>query len=245
MLYNSPHHVSDIAQSHGWESLFLWQLTPCQDQTPTIATPVLVRFESKEVGQPVLDQRNGEEMSSSYQRIDSKVGHTEVEKLPAVAEQREDTSVKSKDGKYKNRNEEENASNSATYNNGGTVPTLSVTPEEGDSLSLGIAGEDPGRHRSRSAAFVDPKTQKERPISVSPKLGVFDEANKKRHARTGNGHRKTRGSLTYSKCWDDTVEKESDEMWRTSNIVTETIAYILWRSTDDHTDRPPWKVCRT
>ena len=185
-----------------------------------------------------MDQENGEEENgSSYQRIDSNVDPAAVEKMPAVMEQVEEANGESKNGEDKNRIDEENSTNRTTNENKDAVPTIAVptiavptiavTPDQ-DSRSLHVAGDDlgEGRYRSRSSAIVDPKTLK-------------------LHVHAGNGkHKKKRGSLTYSKCWDDTEEKESDEMWRTCNIVTETVAYILWRCTDNHTDRPPWKVCQ-
>ena len=247
MLYNSPHHVNDIAQSHGWESLFLWQLTPNQD-TSTVATPVVARFESKEFGQP----RNGEgEDGSSYQRIDPNMDPAKVEKMPSVAEQDEEgPNIKSEDAQDKNRIEEESSTNTKTTNeNGDTVPTIAVTPDQdSSSLSVHIAGgedqgDSGGRYRSRSSAIVHSQTQQtNRSISISTNLGnsVFGAGNKNQ-VQLRKDHRSNRGSLTYSKCWDDTME-ESDEIWRTCNIVTETLAYILWRFTDNHTDRPPWKV---
>ena len=246
MLYNSPHHVSDIAQSHGWESLFLWQLTPTQE-TPTVATPVMVRFEPRELGQP----RNGEaENGSSYQRIDSNMDPSKVEKMPSVAEQEKDPNIKSESGQDKNRIEEESSTNRTINENGGTISTIAVTPDHDSPTShvLTPSEEDPGdsdtRYRSRSSAIVNPNTRINRPISISTNAGssVFGGGggNKKLLVQKDRNKRDT---LTYSKCWDDETIEESDEIWRTCNIVTETLAYILWRSTDNHTDRPPWKVC--
>ena len=242
MLYNSPHHVSDIAQSHGWESLFLWQLTPNLD-TPRVATPVVVKFESREFGKP----RNGEaENGSSYQRINSNMDPAMVEKMPSVAEQEEgDPNIKSENGQDKNRIEEEVSANITTNENGGTIPIVAVTPDRDSPTSHVLSpseenqGDSDSRYRLRSSAIV---TQTNRPISISANAGssVFrGGGNKKLHVRKD---RNKRDILTYSKCWDDEMIEESDEIWRTCNIVTETVAYILWRSTDNHTDRPPWKV---
>ena len=236
MLYNSPHHVSDIAQSHGWESLFLWQLTPNQDAS-TVSTPVVVT----DFGHP----RNSEgENGPSYQRIDSNMDPTNVEKMPSVVEHdEEDPNIKSENAQDKNRIDEESATNAKTNENGATVPSIAVTPDQ-DSAGGEDRGDTDTRYRSRTSAIVNPQTQQQtnRPISFSTNLGnsVFGAGNKTQNMQVRKG-RNQRGSLTYSKCWDDTME-ENDDIWRTCTIVTETIAYILWRSTDNHTDRPPWKV---
>lgn len=282
MLYNSPHHVSDIAQSHGWESLFLWQLTPNQEP-PTISTPVVVRFEPKEFGQPRNGEGGeGENGSSSYQRIDANLNpSTKVEKMPSVAEEGEDPTIKSEIGQDKNRIEEESSTNITTNENGGAdlvVPSIAVTPDQDSSTSIshalapneeegdvegkeGEEGESRYMYRSRSKVIINsPNTTRNtsRPISISPtpNLGVSSNSGtsvfgggggggknlQHEHAAQKKGHGMKRGSLTYSKCWDDDEMEESDDIWRTSNIVTETVAYILWRSTDNHADRPPWKV---
>ena len=262
MLYNSPHHVSDIAQSHGWESLFLWQLTPNQDTPTVVAAPVVVRFESRELGQPGSGEREGE-IGSSYQRIESNAGpDASVEVMPSVTEQKEDdpNMVMSENGRDKNRVNEESSSSRTTNENGGvpTIPTIAVTPDRGDPstshvLSPSVEEEEEelesgGRYRSRSKAIVNPSTQQNttRPVSFSTNQGGSGRAilavgggvNRKQKG----GGRGKRGSLTYSKCWDDDAMEESDDIWRACNIVTETLAYVLWRSTDNHADRPPWKV---
>ena len=277
MLYNSPHHVSDIAQSHGWESLFLWQLTPNQE-SPTISTPVVVQFESREFRQPRNGEGEGEgeNGSSSYQRIDSNLNpSTKVEKMPSVAEQEgEDPTIKSEIGQDKNRIEEESSMNVTTNENGGAglvVPSIAVTPDQDSSTSIshalapneeegeGKEGEEgESKYRSRSRVIINTTRNTSRPISISPtpNLGVSSNSGtsvfggggggsknlQHEHAVQKKGHGKKRGSLTYSKCWDDDEMEESDDIWRTCNIVTETVAYILWRSTDNHADRPPWKV---
>ena len=274
MLYNSPHHVSDIAQSHGWESLFLWQLTPNQE-APTISTPVVVQFESKEFRQPKNSEGEGEGENggSSYQRIDSNLDSSaKVEKLPPVTEQEgEDPTIKTESGQDKNRIEEESSTNVTTNENGGggrpQVPSIAVTPDQDSSTSIShrltpseegrewVEGDSETRHRHRSKVIVNPPNttrNSSRPISISStsNLGVSGgsgggggggSTNLHGHAAQKRGHGRNRGSLTYSKCWDDEME-ESDDIWRTCNIVTETLAYILWRSTDHHADRPPWKV---
>ena len=211
MLYNTPHHVNDIALSPGWESLFLWQLTPCEEAHPTAAANST--SEANDVEQKQSSEKNGEP-----RRRKSKMSPNNGSKLPSVLEPTVESESQS------------NTENGAE--NGGAIPGLS-------GLSVAAANEPRNneRYRSRSAAFVDPTTKEDRPIFISEKIGVVDTAN----VRRKNKERK-RGSVTYSRCWDDTVETESDEMSRTCNIVTETIAYILWRSTDNHTDRPPWKV---
>ena len=277
MLYNSPHHVSDIAQSHGWESLFLWQLTPNQE-APTISTPVVVQFESKEFRQPRNGEGEGEGENggSSYQRIDSNLDPSaKVEKLPPVTEQEgEDPTIKTENSQDKNRIEEESSTNVTTNENGGggrpQVPSIAVTPDQDSSTSISprltpseegrewVEGDSETRYpRSRSKVIVNPPNttrNSSRPVSISStsNLGVSGGSgsgcgggggsmNIHGHAAQKRGHGRNRGSLTYSKCWDDEME-ESDDIWRTCNIVTETLAYILWRSTDNHTDRPPWKV---
>jgi hypothetical protein len=269
MLYNSPHHVSDIAQSHGWESLFLWQLTPNQE-APTVATPVVVQFEPRESVQPRNGEGEGggENGGSSYKKIESNMdAAARVERLPSVAEwEGEDPRIKSENGQDKNnRIEEESSTNVTTNENGGgpPVPSIAVTPDHDSSTCIVHAqgegeGEEEGewggdsdtRYRSRSKAIVNPPNttrNSSRPISISPtsNLGASSGGSKNLqhgHAAQKKGHGKKRGSLTYSKCWDDETMEESDDIWRTCNIVTETVAYILWRSTDNHADRPPWKV---
>ena len=228
MLYNTPHHVNEIAFSHGWESLFLWQLTHFQE-TPSTSTPV-IRFESHSPEQDNSSEANGESSkqqqngSSSYKIIKGP-SVTQPLILPSIVEGTNSVA----------KSDEKKSTTDKTLNpNGVAVPAS----EDASSLLVAAAEEqNKGRYRSRSSAFVDPKSKEERSFFIS-ELGVVDTTRKRQ-----KGKPKKRGSLTYSRCWDDTVETESDEMSRTCNIVTETIAYILWRSTDNHTDRPPWKVC--
>ena len=239
MLYNTPHHVNDIALSHGWESLFLWQLTHYQETLPA-ASPA-ISFKSDDLEPEILNEKSREiskqKNGSSYQRIDAK-SQLSPTKLPLVEEQveREVTQPRSE-----GKTGDGGSTDGRTVNqNGVSVSVVGGTNEKNSCLV--IAGDEEmsgGRYRSRSSALVDSRTKSEQPVIISDKLGVMgvmEAINRRPKA-------KKRGSLTYSKCWDDTVEKESDEMSRTCNIVTETIAYILWRSTDNHTDRPPWKVC--
>ena len=224
MLYNTPHHVNDISFSPGWESLFLWQLTHFQE-TPSASTPV-VRFESHDPEQANCSESLNQQQNdtSSYKRIKS-LSVAQPLNLPSIDETgKSEAHSDIKSGKTDSR----------------LHPSVATVPaSQGSASLLAAAAEEQsqGRYRSRSSAFVDPKSKEERPIFISDKLGVVDTTKLRQRVKP-----KKRGSLSYSKCWDDTVETESDEMSRTCNIVTETVAYILWRSTDNHADRPPWKV---
>ena len=84
-------------------------------------------------------------------------------------------------------------------------------------------------YRKRTNAF----TSSDRVISVSDKPVVRrrGEAETITHSRQ---------SLILSSSWNQ--EEQSDEIWRTVGVVTETIGYMLWRS-PDYNDIPPWKVC--
>ena len=89
-------------------------------------------------------------------------------------------------------------------------------------------------HRDRTNAFTIGNSG----ISISSKprkAGV---------GRRGEVERLTRNrqSLTYSSSWNQDLEEQSDEIWRTLGVVTETIGYMLWRS-PDYNNKPPWKVC--
>lgn len=219
----------------------------------------MVKFESDDSNHLLT---HGDHNGSSYHKIKSKVSSSVREKMLAVEEEIECQSDADEDRACvmpketvgastplcvvttadlaENGSGEEQSSTHRTINQNGVTALASPVHGEQSSSSLLLVTDEGvnSRGRTRSSAFIDPKTKEERPIYISEKLGIIDDANTKLKSLT-----KKRDSLTYSSCWDDTVEKESDEMWRTCNIVTETIAYILWRSADTHSDRPPWKVC--
>ena len=89
-------------------------------------------------------------------------------------------------------------------------------------------------HRERTNAFTIGNYD----ISISSKPGKTTMV-----GRRGETKRLTRDrqSLTYSSSWNQDLEEQSDEIWRTLGVVTETIGYMLWRS-PDYNNKPPWKV---
>ena len=248
MLHLTPFHVAEIAKSPGWESLFLWLLTPIdldKDQKSTSQENLLevgregtyqrVRPEggdkkglseetkvSKE--RRVSRERRASRECQSSEREFSEGGNKEC---PVIIVEEEGCSKQSPEDCHSNPAGELTGSN-------GTATSKDAATESGPPLEL----EPTTTPRKRTNAFLDSSTVGARSITISGKTG------KKVVEKRGGVEELTRKrrSLTYNSSWSHALEEKSDEVWRTFGVVTETIGYMLWRSPDYENDKPPWKV---
>lgn len=248
MLHLTPFHVAEIAKSPGWESLFLWLLTPIdldEDQKSTSQENLLevgregtyqrVRPEggdkrglseetkvSKE--RRVSRERRASRECQSSEREFSEGGNKEC---PVIIVEEEGCSKQSPEDCHSNPAGEPTGSN-------GTATSKDAATGNGPPLEL----EPTTTPRKRTNAFLDSSTVGARSITISGKTG------KKVVEKRGGVEELTRKrrSLTYNSSWSHALEEKSDEVWRTFGVVTETIGYMLWRSPDYENDKPPWKV---
>ena len=244
ILHITPFHVATIAKSPGWESLFLWLLTPVEEnQEKKTSKP------QGEEGREATYQRVGREGRRRRVSEEDNVRRESEEKIS------EEIKVsKERRGSRENGLPRESQSSEREGVGGGCPPVVIAdetplksnpdnTPEhlhqtttdghstaESDTSNLDMATP----YRKRTNAF----TISNRGISISDKPG------KTVLGRRGEAEKLTnsRQSLTHSSSWNQSLEEQSDEIWRTLGVVTETIGYMLWRS-PDYNDIPPWKVC--
>ena len=229
ILHITPYHVATIAKAPGWESLFLWLLTPVEENHEKTST--LQREKERE---------------TTYQRVGPERRRSSEEDN-VRRESEEKISQEIKVSKERRGNELPRESQRED-GSGGCPPVVIVeeaplksnhgnTPEhlnsqtttdtaESDTSNLDTATP----YRKRTNAFTSDRVVS---ISGKPVVGRRGEAEKLTHSRQ---------SQTHSSSWNQSLEEQSDEIWRTLGVVTETIGYMLWRS-PDYNDIPPWKVC--
>lgn len=241
MLHHTPTHITDLTASPGWESLFLWLLTPFNYNRSKCSTPGAESSEGlsddEVVGSPTtyIDLNTVKTDSSASGGVES----VSSEGVVGVSSDPGDDELSEDDRQYPipdltvleasgGVTSVEGAATRQPHKKSRPVsmpPTTSLSiTSEGQSSSDAI--------RRRTNAFLD-STTGEKKISVTSK-GVVDE-------QRGRGFTK-RHSLTYSRSWRNLSEVESEEVKRTFSVVTETIAYLLWHSVDYERDNPPWKV---
>lgn len=223
ILQLNPHHVVEIANSPGWESVFLWLLTPLNSEEEG------GRRKFEESSLDVFADKQGS--STTYKMVRPR-GDSKKEGVPPSS---------SSDGRKQSRNSEMKRTNWK-----GAVPEISVDEPTSDGRSrregsqpsksglLSPKGEESSTmpFRTRTNAFNDPSTAGESPVrSVSVSYGPSEEDLMIK-----------RRSLTYSSSWNMFAEEESEEIRRTFDVVTHTIGHILWQSVEHNRDKPPWKV---
>ena len=112
--------------------------------------------------------------------------------------------------------------------------------EEGLSMrERAESGENLSGSTNRPSVRIGAFLESSPPASRSTFSSGTSSAN---HSQSNEDFVRPRRSLTYASSWSNIIEDESDEVWRTFAVVTETVGYILWHSVDYDKDCPPWKV---
>ena len=252
MLHLTPFHVAEIAKSPGWESLFLWLLTPIdldEGQRSALQENLLevgregtyrrVRPEGGDKrGVSEETEVSKERRVSQEKRVSRECQSSERELseggsnvCPAIVVEEAD-----KDGCLKGDCHTPVTASDGMATTNGTVTSNDAETRSGASLEPDL--EPVITPRKRTNAFLDSSTVGDRSITISGRVG------RKVVEKRGGVEELTRKrrSLTYSSSWSQALEEQSDEIWRTFGVVTETIGYLLWRSPDYDNGKPPWKV---
>ncbi len=217
ILHQNPPQVATIAQSAGWESLFLWLLTPFDstgDEMEASCERQLEVFGSEGSGEKTRDGKSDEGEGKSGE-ADGTSGEKDGKSDEGEKSGEADGKSSEKDGKS---DEEDWMS--------GEPPQVEVTSPK---VEMERSRSEASSKR-RNACPGPPST---RAVSVSV-MSTYGFTERDEEAK--------RRSLTYASSWSAAIEEASDEIWRTFAVVTETIGYILWHSVDYDSDKPPWKV---
>ncbi len=230
MLHHTPSHITDLTASPGWESLFLWLLTPFDHRSESRCdTP----------GAESSDAPSDDELRSSTTYV--ALNTVKTDGLPSGCV--ESVSSGGVEGVTSGSVEGVSSDNELSEDDRQypIVPDLTVPEASGGVTNVEGAGKR--------------KPHKRRPLSMPPTttLNTTSEGQGSLRSRTNafldsaTGERSSSGefmkrhSVTYSRSWK-LSEVESEEVKRTFSVVTETIAYLLWHSVDYERDHPPWKV---
>ncbi len=232
MLHHTPSHITDLTASSGWESLFLWLLTPFEpnsrDGTPEAKAMegLSLEEEDESLKSPVtyidLSTVQTAACPSSLEEADS--DDNRLPDLTFMEASVNATSVKREESPHPQVTHPQVMPKRPRHFS--MPPSNHIVVAEDDRLGDGIRG--------RSTAFLDSSTKGERHISVT-KNRVVDEGSRRSFMTK-------RRSLTYSRSWGKLSNTEGEEIKRTFSVVTETIAHLLWNSVDYEKDLPPWKV---
>ncbi len=232
MLHHTPTHITDLTASPSWENMFLWLLTPFKLSVSRDCTPEAEKLET------FSDEENFTS-SVTYRTLNSvQTASVSSEGVEGVTcdpceDDDDDRLYPIPDLTFiEASNKEVKGVGSIQSHDMPKRPRpVSMPSRQLNAIARGNELSD-NSIRHRTTAFLDSSTKGDRHISIAG--GRVVEQTSKKNTK--------RGSITYSRSWSNLSEVEEEEIRRTFNIVTETLAHLLWNSVDYEKELPPWKV---